>query len=245
MDVDVPFWSFRGQVNSEWGLQSSLNRILQKNSIIDENIASKIEKTLWRHFNSNYRNYPELKDIKFDERQFVEFWMSMQHYGCPTRMLDWSDSPFIALYYAVESHYDKDGAVFLFNNHILQNESENRFGRITYLDSFFLQDESISPLLPVFHTKRSYNQQGVFTLSRSILLDHSQLITNLLKGKITEKGSPYCKLIIAKEYKMSILDGLRRFNVRPSILYPDAFGLGREIQNIAELRSYQFARTGL
>jgi hypothetical protein len=42
----------------------------------------------------------------------LELLAAMQHYGVPTRMLDFTFNPLIALWFAVEKHDDRDGRVF-------------------------------------------------------------------------------------------------------------------------------------
>ena len=41
-----------------------------------------------------------------------EFLFLAQHYGLPTRLLDWTYNPLIALYFACCSNFDKDGVVY-------------------------------------------------------------------------------------------------------------------------------------
>ena len=41
--------------------------------------------------------------------------MVLRHYGVTTRLLDWSKSPYVAAYFAVESHDDKEGEIWSFD----------------------------------------------------------------------------------------------------------------------------------
>jgi len=43
----------------------------------------------------------------------------MQHYGVPTRLLDWTDNILVALYFAVQSNPEKDGKLYVLNSRLL------------------------------------------------------------------------------------------------------------------------------
>ena len=89
-------WIFRGHKKSEWCLKSSLERALDDFDLELEK-ALRIEGGLLRQFKRQLHHFgvpaPEDDDI-------MEWFTMMQHYGAPTRLLDWTHSFFAALYFA-------------------------------------------------------------------------------------------------------------------------------------------------
>jgi len=52
----------------------------------------------------------------------------MQHYGVPTRLLDWTDNILIALYFVVNDEPDQDGKLFAINSRLLNRYTGLRDG---------------------------------------------------------------------------------------------------------------------
>ena len=121
---------FRGQANANWGLQSSLERLLGGSWNVEK--ARKFEAHALNSFKSKYHNYCG------DEHRPASklSWLSvMQHYGGPTRLIDFTTSPYIALFFALETY---------------NPQTPNDFS-IFYIDYRALMDKSIS-----FVTNRDY-----------------------------------------------------------------------------------------
>lgn len=101
--ADMPGnWGFRGQRESSWTLQTSLDREVRVSYDTG-------------HYHLNRRG--EEDDLLFRFQQQAQLYLAhlpptedragwlalMQHHGVPTRLLDWTRSPYVALYFAVET----------------------------------------------------------------------------------------------------------------------------------------------
>ena len=92
---------YRGQANSEWEIDSSFARMMKSHPNIRMIDSLHIEEDMLTYFSDRARLYKEIP-INRENLNVFDWWSFMQHYGAPTRMLDWTLSPYVALYFAVE-----------------------------------------------------------------------------------------------------------------------------------------------
>lgn len=228
-------YAFRGQADSSWTLKSSIHRLMNKYSL-DRKTGGGFELTAFREFTTKAHIFEDFKIKEFkDGRIFLNFSI-MQHYGVPTRLLDWTSSPYVALFFAVNSDFDKDGAVYLF--HQTKLNDINKAEGFANDDNFLADNESdhIQTLMTNFYSKRANSQQGLFSIASNIDKDHYDLIQKCLKTENTETGSYYSKLIISKSVKLEFLARLRVLNIRADTLFPDLYGFGASIKDLLEIR---------
>jgi hypothetical protein len=102
-DFDQAFW--RGHSDAEWHL---LPHVFRHNPFPGGPIYN--ESGLIGHF---LVRAPTRSITKTPEPNDYFGWLFLaQHYGLPTRLLDWSESSLVALYFAVTDHEDRDGCVW-------------------------------------------------------------------------------------------------------------------------------------
>lgn len=96
-------FAFRGVSESAWGLETSLMRLGGPIDLLE------------KHLLRNFRKYAHSHTVDHDS---LWYWLTFaQHYGLPTRLLDWTYSPYIALHFATNNvtYFQKDGAIWMAN----------------------------------------------------------------------------------------------------------------------------------
>ena len=232
---------YRGQANSSWGLQSSLERVVgsQWNSIT----AQKFEDFSLERFQSKFHLY----DTENCQPNSKLAWLAaMQHYGTPTRLVDFSESPYVALYFALEAFnhsVNADFSLFMLDyraileksiEHIksvdrdfketrqsIQGKQDDIFERI--VDRFSYDIAWITE--PKILNARIDRQSGSFLLSGN----RGKKIEEVLSSELY-KDVDMQKLEIPCELAPGVYALLRKMNVTSKSLYGDLDGLAKSIR---------------
>ena len=112
---DTQLFVFRGHANREWPhLMTSLHRTVGKVATPAE--EAKLEAEAIAAFRRHGRSLLPDPELAYFDR-ILDGVTLMQHYGAPTRLLDWTLSPWVAAYFAVsdEASAQKDGVIWAFH----------------------------------------------------------------------------------------------------------------------------------
>lgn len=229
---------FRGSNNSSHKLIPSLFRHPSKKSI--EQIST-VELDIARVFAQ--RSPPFVQQIFKDEWEKMFF---MQHYGIPTRLLDWSESPLIALYFALTGG-DRTATNKLKNDAVvwMLNPAEWNHGALSdisftggVLDTSKQQVRSYSPdveleqrkNLPVMiygthNSPRIVAQRGTFSLfGKGTECMETAYAAPDFKNHILHK------IVIPKNNCDAVALSLLKKGVSDTTIYPDLHGLSLELK---------------
>ena len=240
---------FRGQGDSCWGLEPSLYRLVKG---IPLGEALRIEFDAIRYFKQQSRSFFRPQMIPKDEDD-GEWLAIMQQYGAPTRMLDWTTSFNVALYFTVnDKPMDKPGAVWFFGPEDLSKvmsqyvdlpEDEGQAIR-SNPDKFVKYGEKAPPQInlhePKVKSERMVAQQGVFTYCEQLFCDQAKLI-----GEALLASSHLSKIVIGPQAKKQMREYLNKLNITAAVLFPGVEGLGRAISEMITVHREVFYSGGL
>lgn len=208
---------FRGQADKNWRY---IPKLFRKKGWFDNEALMREEIT-----QKNAEQFVDLDPFKIIAK--------MQHYGAPTRLLDFTFNPLIALYFACsdDAQKNKDGSVALCRISMFKEEElpleiflQKAFiNRQTTLmkvnaDNLqpFFQSAGVVGVIPEANNDRIKNQEGCFALF-TYSGEYAEVF-NPIEGNDCIKE----KMIIPSECKQNILNELEQYyDINEAFVYPE------------------------
>jgi hypothetical protein len=246
-------WSFRGHAVAKWRLEATLERATT------QLVAAAVGPTF--HFSQQ-----RLRPGEHEREVLLEFqrgahqhltatpsddelvdWLAlMQHHGAPTRLLDWTRSPYVALYFALERAQPKErSALWAIDREWIDKESVRAMKRhdircpnpsdfkamCRYINSILFEPNNpsvIVPANPLRMNDRMTPQQGHFLCNLSHGESFDVALFRMLRNSRTRKP-PVRKLIVEQDCRIAMLKELRRMNIHSASLFPGLDGFARSL----------------
>jgi hypothetical protein len=242
-------WVYRGQKNATWGLITTLERACESYNISPKK-ASIVEEILLREFRRKYHHYSQHIP---DKENTLEWLSVMQHYGAPTRLLDFTYSFYVAAYFALEEVLEekdtyKGYAVWAINGNWSVAESAKRFERGSREYKFLvepLEDEKdkADAFNSIFRAdppkvlacqqnpfrlnERLTIQKGVFMCPGKVALPFEDNLCELSGWREIDNIK---KVIIPHKFRRKVLNRLYDMNITRATLFPGLDGFSQSLK---------------
>ncbi|WP_321532311.1 FRG domain-containing protein [uncultured Desulfuromonas sp.] len=217
--------AFRGLSDENYELATTLMRLGGDYSLLE------------RHLLRNFKKYAHRSMV---ERDSVWHWLALaQHHGLPTRLMDWTYSPYIALHFATANleRFDSNGVIWSVNYLLAHQKLPERFrlkleeeGANVFTMEMLSQCVGCLNELPKIGEgdylifveppsidDRIINQYSMFT----VMPDSTMLVNDWLN----RHPELWQKIIIPAELKWEIRDKLDQANITERVLFPGLDGL--------------------
>jgi hypothetical protein len=232
-----PGWIYRGQSNSEWQLETTLERYLREELGLDdlnycvEKYYRKIDAATPRlnvQLNKNFKRYsPKFKYEYYKGLPQPELLSYLRHLGFPSPLLDWSFSFYVAAFFAFRhAKVEKPVAIYAYK----QWDGSARAHRTS--------DPIISELGPYIETHlRHFQQQAVYTYcikdsdtTASFTNYQDVLIVNSQHYQIK-------KYVVDGKQKQEVMKLLQEMNINDYTIFGDDESLMRALAREVFLQS--------
>lgn len=212
-----PWW--RGQGVFDWNLIPS---VFRGSGASEQNLTFR------------FRNMAKARHNNCPPHNDISSWLFlMQHYGLPTRLLDWTESPLIALFFATEDPaFDSDDAYLWALNPTQMNKIQRGNGAIYSADH--------SAVLPII--QQAFNSEGApQTDTLAVLTDQRDVRQLVQQSVFTVHGCntalnqlPNCeefvdRIRIPNVAKPDIRGFLDYHGIARATLFPDLENLARDL----------------
>jgi hypothetical protein len=214
---------YRGQSNASWSMITSLQRATDGLTDVD---ALQREQLLFREYSRSAHIFHEQRDSDWG------LLADMQHYGIPTRLLDWTEILGVAVAFATLRQYEQpiDASIFVLDPARLNERIRSR--EVVHIpdpdfryQSVYWEGKPIKATQPIaidipFQNPRILAQRGVFTVQGSDRKPLEEQCPDVIRKVVL----PVAALRGAREF-------LDHANLNQYSIYPDIFGMAQHIVN--------------
>ncbi len=235
---------FRGQKDSSWQLSTTLERCLNRYTS-EHIIRNRAEYWLIREFRRRFHLYSS--NIPADN-ELIDWVALMQHHGAPTRLLDFTYSYYIALYFAIADS-DNDAIVWAINLRSLWKQVHSQYDFSHDLNESLKDEINLNhiklcneivkanqkeehpfliPVEPERLSERMSRQQGLFMMPASVSSSFQDNVLCTVNSGMD--GEAIIKIIIPKKYHKDIIKDLTMMNITSESLFPGLDGFAQSLQ---------------
>lgn len=215
---------YRGHAQEDWSLEPTLTRALRNFYPAKRGWKDVIRGHL-DSFKLNIRGRCHLNIVSCSED---ELWALGQSYGLYTPLLDWSKSPYVALFFALQGNCNsekKERALWALSEPAIEILNEG------YLN---MKGKSVNIVNPLTHENNRLVSQGGLYIKTPVGTD---IETWVRKGVDTEWVTLY-KINFPDSIRNDVLGALDNMNINQKSLFPDVSGASLYCNYSFEIEPY-------